>query len=201
MKKKVLYVNASPNPTMVGAAETYADAFLDELKQLNENLNISTINLYDHPWSKHLRHDEFANETFYETVDHFLSFDRIVFAFGMYNLSVPSILKSYIDRIVIREKTFGYTKEGLPKGLLANKNVKSVLFAARGGFYIGKNVHHDVNFMADNLNFMGINDVKTFLMEGTQIIDENKNFKFHIEDEIKKQQTKLKEAAIWFLNK
>ena len=50
----------------------------------------------------------------------------------MYNFTLPTQLKAWIDRIVIAGKTFQYTANG-PEGLAEGKRV--VIALARGGFY------------------------------------------------------------------
>jgi hypothetical protein len=51
---------------------------------------------------------------------------------GQFSLHVPSQLKAWIDRIVVRGKTFQYGANG-PEGLAGNKRV--VIAVSRGGFY------------------------------------------------------------------
>ena len=50
----------------------------------------------------------------------------------MYNFTLPTQLKAWIDRIVIAGKTFRYTENG-PEGLAGGKRV--IIALARGGFY------------------------------------------------------------------
>src|SRR4029078_11290386 len=50
----------------------------------------------------------------------------------MYNFTLPTQLKAWIDRIVLAGKTFRYTKSG-PEGLAAGKRV--IIALARGGYY------------------------------------------------------------------
>ena len=50
----------------------------------------------------------------------------------MYNFTLPTQLKAWIDRIVVSGKTFRYTQNG-PEGLAGGKRV--IIALARGGFY------------------------------------------------------------------
>jgi FMN-dependent NADH-azoreductase len=50
----------------------------------------------------------------------------------MYNFTIPSQLKAWIDRILVAGKTFKYGAQG-PEGLAGNKRV--VVAISRGGFY------------------------------------------------------------------
>ena len=77
----------------------------------------------------HLTLPEFADTS---VLDEFLSADTIIIGAPMYNFSVPSQLKAWIDRIAIAGKTFRYTAEG-PVGLAGDKRV--IIALSRGGFY------------------------------------------------------------------
>ncbi|MGI8930827.1 MAG: FMN-dependent NADH-azoreductase [Sphingomicrobium sp.] len=67
-----------------------------------------------------------------DVLDEFLAADTIVIGAPMYNFTVPSQLKAWIDRLVIAGKTFRYTESG-PVGLLTNKRV--IIAIARGSLY------------------------------------------------------------------
>ena len=54
----------------------------------------------------------------------------VVIGAPMYNFSIPSSLKAWIDQIVRIGKTFGYRPNG-PQGLLGEKRV--VVITSRGG--------------------------------------------------------------------
>src|SRR6202035_6076674 len=58
--------------------------------------------------------------------------DTIVIGAPMYNFSISSPLKAWIDQIVRMGKTFGYGPNG-PRGLLEMKKV--IVITARGGAY------------------------------------------------------------------
>lgn len=65
-------------------------------------------------------------------LEEFLAADVVVIGVGFYNFSISSQLKAWIDRIVIRGKTFQYGEKG-PQGLAGGKRV--ILAVARGGYY------------------------------------------------------------------
>jgi FMN-dependent NADH-azoreductase len=77
----------------------------------------------------HLTLEAFADTS---TLDEFLAADTVVIGAPMYNFTLPTQLKAWIDRIVVAGKTFRYTETG-PQGLVAGKRVLVAL--ARGGFY------------------------------------------------------------------
>lgn len=74
-----------------------------------------------------------AIETSDALVNEFLAADRYVFGVPMYNLSVPSTFKAYIDQIVRVGRTFGVNKQGF-EGLV-DSSKKMLVITARGGSY------------------------------------------------------------------
>ena len=65
-------------------------------------------------------------------LDEFLAADIVVIGAPMYNFSIPSQLKAWIDRIVVNGKTFRYGADG-PQGLARGKRV--IIAISRGGLY------------------------------------------------------------------
>ena len=89
--------------------------------------------------------------------------DAIVIGAPMYNFTIPSSLKAWIDQIVRMGKTFGYGPNG-PHGLLENKTV--VVITARGGAYqrgtTGEKFDFQEPYLRHILAFIGLTDV-TFI--------------------------------------
>jgi FMN-dependent NADH-azoreductase len=73
--------------------------------------------------------DRLAGE---EALDEFLAADVVVIGAPMYNFTVPTQLKAWLDRILIPGRTFRYSSAG-PEGLMGGKRV--IVAAAAGGFY------------------------------------------------------------------
>src|SRR5437868_6148692 len=65
-------------------------------------------------------------------LNEFLDADIVVVGAPMYNFTIPSQLKAWIDRIVVKDKTFSYGPNG-PQGLAGGKRV--IIAISRGGFY------------------------------------------------------------------
>jgi FMN-dependent NADH-azoreductase len=74
-------------------------------------------------------HSRLAGE---EALDEFLAADVVVIGAPMYNFTVPTQLKAWVDRILIPGRTFRYSSAG-PEGLMGGKRV--IVAAAAGGFY------------------------------------------------------------------
>lgn len=67
-----------------------------------------------------------------ETLEEFLAADAVVIGAPMYNFTVPTQLKAWIDRVAVAGKTFRYTEAG-PEGLCGDKKV--VLVSTAGGLH------------------------------------------------------------------
>jgi FMN-dependent NADH-azoreductase len=98
------------------------------------------------------------------TLAEFLEADAIVIGAPMYNFSLPSQLKAWIDRIAVAGKTFTYTENG-PQGLAGGKKV--VVVSTAGGVHAGQPsgaAHED--YLKFVLGFVGIDDVQVVRAEG-----------------------------------
>lgn len=96
--------------------------------------------------------------------------DTIVIAAPMYNFSVPSTLKAWLDHLARAGRTFRYTANG-PEGQLKGKRVIAVV--SRGGFYTEGNPAKGMDFQEPYLRaffgFLGITDVTFVQVEGQAI--------------------------------
>ena len=108
-------------------------------------------------------------------LDEFLDADVIVIGAPMYNFSVPSQLKAWIDRVAVRGRTFRYTENG-PVGLAGGKKV--IVASARGGFYGPDTPQAAIDFQEPYLTavfgFLGITDVSFVRAEGVAVSPEQK---------------------------
>jgi FMN-dependent NADH-azoreductase len=87
-------------------------------------------------------------------LDEFLAADTIIGGAPMYNFTVPSQLKAWIDRIAIAGKTFRYGANG-PEGLAGDKRV--IVAISRGGFYDDANaLEHVETYLRGMFGFLGI---------------------------------------------
>lgn len=87
-------------------------------------------------------------------IDEFLAADTVVIGAPMYNFSISSQLKSWIDRIAVAGKTFRYTENG-PEGLIGGKRV--IVAISRGGFYdTGNSFEHTESYLKSLFNFIGV---------------------------------------------
>lgn len=92
--------------------------------------------------------------------------DDIVISSPMYNRSVPSSLKAWIDHIVLPFTTFNFGPQG-PEGHLKNKT--AYFICATGGVYSnGPGMEQDflTPYIKNILGFIGIKDVRVIFIEG-----------------------------------
>ena len=99
-------------------------------------------------------------------IEELFSAETIVIAAAMINFGVPSTLKAWIDHVVRPGRTFRYTKNGA-QGLLHGR--RAILVLSRGGIYSGgplRSFEHDESYLRSVLDFVGITDVQSIVVEG-----------------------------------
>ncbi|MBU1282377.1 MAG: FMN-dependent NADH-azoreductase [Gammaproteobacteria bacterium] len=104
------------------------------------------------------------------TLNEFLAADAIVIGAPMYNFTVPTQLKAWIDRVAVAGKTFAYDENG-PKGLAGGKKV--VIVSTAGGIHAGQpsgQAHEE--YLQLVLRFLGITDIEIVRAEGLAYGDE-----------------------------
>ncbi len=110
-----------------------------------------------------------------KVLDDFLAADVIVLGVPMYNFSLPSQLKAWIDRLAVAGKTFRYTANGV-QGLVSGKRV--IVASTRGGFHSDGHstfiLDHQESYLKGLFSFLGITDISIFRAEGLGISAENR---------------------------
>jgi FMN-dependent NADH-azoreductase len=103
-------------------------------------------------------------------IDDLFAADIIVIGAPMYNFSVPSQLKGWIDRICVAGRTFQYGANG-PEGLVIGKKV--FIASTRGGVYTGDSpaagLDHQESYLRGVLAFIGLTDVTVVRAEGLNL--------------------------------
>ena len=95
-------------------------------------------------------------------MDQFLSADVVVIGAPMYNFSIPSTLKAWIDRIAVAGKTFRYTEKG-PEGLAGDKKI--VIASGRGGIHATPSDFQEA-YLRQVFGFLGVTDIEFVRAEG-----------------------------------
>jgi FMN-dependent NADH-azoreductase len=108
-------------------------------------------------------------------LDEFLAADIVVLGAPMYNFTIPSQLKAWIDRIVVGGRTFKYGPEGV-QGLAGNKRV--IIAISRGGFYgagaptaLGEHLETYLRWV---FGFIGVTNPEFIFADGVQIGPEHR---------------------------
>ena len=105
-------------------------------------------------------------------VSQFLAADVVVVGAPLYNFSIPSQLKAWIDRVAQVGRTFKYTEKG-PQGLAGGKTV--IVASSRGGVYStsegGRALEHQESYLSTVFGFFGITDVRFVRAEGVAMGD------------------------------
>ena len=119
-----------------------------------------------------LHHDLAAGQT---VLEEFLAADIVVIGAPMYNFTIPSQLKAWIDRVLVAGKTFSYGANG-PQGLAGGKRV--IFAISRGGYYgagsPAASLEHLESYLRGVFGFMGIAHPKFISADGIQVGPEHR---------------------------
>lgn len=103
-------------------------------------------------------------------IEELLTSDVVVLGAPMYNFTIPSQLKAWLDRVLQAGRTFRYTESG-PVGLAGGRKV--IVVSTRGGRYAGTPMEialdHQESYLKAVLGFIGITDVSIIRAEGTNL--------------------------------
>lgn len=173
---KVLYIKA--NIKKEGESRTFkvADSFIEEYKKNNPEDEIVVLDLYKEnidflkpedlggifgPKDETSKHHPILKYAY-----QFADADKYIIAAPMWNLSIPAILKAYIDYISVTGITFKYTEKG-PVGLLKNK--KAVHIVSRGGEYNNTPYEMGDRYLRNIVGFFCISDISTIAIENIDV--------------------------------
>lgn len=101
------------------------------------------------------------------------SSDVLLISVPIYNFSVPSAFKAYIDQIARVDRTFSHDGAGFT-GLVTDKRAFVILAYGAAGYLGGgplASLDHLAPYLTVVLNFLGITDVITFAVEATTADD------------------------------
>ncbi|MDE2262109.1 MAG: FMN-dependent NADH-azoreductase [Gammaproteobacteria bacterium] len=110
-----------------------------------------------------------------QALEDFLGAHIVVIGAPMYNFSVSSQLKAWIDRLAVAGKTFRYTDKGA-QGLAGGKKV--IVASSRGGFYgpdtPAAPLDHQETYLRGIFGFFGITDIVFVRAEGVNVSAEQR---------------------------
>jgi FMN-dependent NADH-azoreductase len=186
--KKLLHIDSSVlGPHSV--SRQVSAAIVDRLRQTAPNLEVAYRDLSATPLS-HLSGAHLAAAQGAASADaslaqemaagqavlaEFLAADTVVLGAPMYNFTIPSQLKAWIDRIVVVGKTFKYDAQG-PQGLAGDKRV--IVAISRGGFYGAGTpaaaLEHLESYLRGVFGFIGVTKLEFILADGIQVGPEHR---------------------------
>ncbi|MCP3763436.1 FMN-dependent NADH-azoreductase [Domibacillus sp. A3M-37] len=179
----VLFVKANSRPAEQAVSVQLYNAFLETYRAENPSDNITELDLFAENLPYYdtdkingmfklargmelTAEEKAATDLVTKYLNQFLEADKVVFAFPLWNFTIPAALHTYLDYLNQAGKTFSYTPEG-PVGLLKNKKV--TLLNARGGVYSEgpmQSLEMAVNYVKAVMAFWGVEDVQTIVIEG-----------------------------------
>ncbi len=180
---KVLYIKANTKPEGVSRTFKISDKFIDAYKEYHPGDDIITLDLYkeninflsaqDINSVFGLKTEESKHHPVLKYAYQFMEADKIIVAAPLWNLSIPAILKAYIDYISVSGITFQYTAEG-PVGLCREKKVLHIV-ARGGGYSEGPGAAYEMGdrYLRTIFGFFGINDFITIAAENLDVVGED----------------------------
>jgi FMN-dependent NADH-azoreductase len=184
---KLLHIDSSVlGPHSV--SRQVSGAIVDRLRQATPDLGISYRDLTTTPLAhlsgSHLaaaRGAEPAAEVQADlaigqaVLEEFLAADIVVLGAPMYNFTIPSQLKAWIDRIIVPGKTFKYAADGA-EGLAGSKRV--IVAISRGGFYGADSpaaaLEHLESYLRGVFGFIGIRNPEFISADGIMVGPEHR---------------------------
>jgi FMN-dependent NADH-azoreductase len=165
----ILHIDSSINGDN-SASRAISRSIVEQLKPAPWGEDIVYRDLAAEPLP-HLTLAAFADTS---VLDEFLAADTVVIGAPMYNFTLPTQLKAWLDRILIAGKTFRYTDNG-PEGLAGGKRV--IVALARGGMYDAGSpaaaLEHLETYLRGVFNFIGI-DPEFVAADGLSISPEQR---------------------------
>ena len=152
------------------ASRAISAAVVERLKRENPGARLVRRDLVAEPLP-HLTLESFNDS---EILDEFLAADTVVIGAPMYNFTLPTQLKAWVDRLAIAGRTFRYTESG-PEGLAGGRRV--IVALARGGIYDAGSpaagFEHLESYLRGFFNFIGI-DPEFVAADGLNISPEQR---------------------------
>jgi FMN-dependent NADH-azoreductase len=178
----ILVVKANNRPSSESVSSKMHEVFMNELPQQTE-LNINTFDVFeeDMPYFGQDFFNAMTKSALAEqltdieqriltasnkAMDAFMDADVVVFAFPLWNKTIPAPLQTFIDYIYRAGVTFSYNENG-PVGLVPDKKV--IILNARGGVYSTPEMapsEMSVNYVRMIMNFFGITNIEEVIIEG-----------------------------------
>ncbi|GGY16896.1 FMN-dependent NADH-azoreductase [Paludibacterium paludis] len=149
---------------------TYRDLATSEIAHLSGEI-LGAAFVPEAEWNERQKRERALTDAL---INEFLAADVVVIGAPMYNFSIPSQLKSWIDRICAAGRTFKYTEQG-PVGLAGGKTV--IIASSRGGVYsneAGRAMDFQEDYLRTVFGFVGIDNVNIIRAEAVNMGDDKR---------------------------
>jgi FMN-dependent NADH-azoreductase len=186
--KKMLYISVNTKPEEMSTSKTFARDFINKFIAANTDYSVEELDLYaanipeihhrfftnraepvsGDAYNELSEPDKCAVDIINQLCSQFMSADMYVIATPMWSISFPSILKKYIDCIVINHRTIEIADDNT-RGLLNDKKRDMVYIQSSGGvcpLLLSNKLNHGVEYCHDLFKFLGINKFERILIQG-----------------------------------
>ncbi|MGW6661749.1 FMN-dependent NADH-azoreductase [Peribacillus sp. NPDC055009] len=180
---KVLFVKVNDRPAEQAISSKMYDTFLKAYKETHRTDEVTELDLFKEELPYYgntaitglykrnqglelTAEEEKAAELVDQYLNQFLAMDKVVFAFPLWNSTVPAPLITYLSYLAQAGKMFNYTAEG-PVGYAGDKKV--MLLNARGSDYALEGMasaEMAVNLVKNIIGLWGINNPEVVVIEG-----------------------------------
>ncbi|GAA1369040.1 FMN-dependent NADH-azoreductase [Peribacillus frigoritolerans] len=180
---KVLFVKVNDRPADQAISSKMYDTFIQTYKETHRADEVTELDLFkeDLPYYGNTAitglykrnqgleltaEEENAAKLVDQYLNQFMAMDKVVFAFPLWNSTVPAPLITYLSYLAQAGKMFNYTAEG-PVGYAGDKKV--MLLNARGSDYALEGMasaEMAVSLVKNIISLWGINIPETVVIEG-----------------------------------
>ncbi len=204
----LLYITVNSKPEHLSTSKTVGRAFIDKYKERYPDDTVEELDLYEDniPLMNYKlfasratlvcgdaleqlsEEEQSSAHRASELCDQFIKADKYVVAAPMWSVFFPSILKQYLDCIILGGKVINIDQaQNKVEGLLDNKTRKMLYIQSSGGdipIIIARKMNHGVHYLRDIFKFLGVKKFDRLLVEGVDDHDigKEKAIKRAVED-------------------
>ncbi len=172
---EVLFIVSHPLDSTKSWSRKIGEKLLASYREKNPSHKVTTIDVYKEEFTPLYEKDLTDMMTGSPTkmlpwAKQFAAADKYIFVAPLWNFSVPSQMKCYIDYIMQPGIAFRYTEQGVV-GLLKEK--KAIFVGSRGGFYKGQPIESmemAESYIRNVMKFVGVTDFSSVIFEGASAL-------------------------------
>lgn len=182
-RTKVLFVKVNDRPADQAISSKMYDTFLQTYKETHRTDEVTELDLFKEELPYYgntaitglykrnqglelTAEEEYAAKLVDQYLNQFMAMDKVVFAFPLWNSTVPAPLITYLSYLAQAGIMFNYTAEG-PVGYAGDKKV--MLLNARGSDYALEGMasaEMAVSLVKNIISLWGIKNPETVVIEG-----------------------------------